>query len=69
MLIFSGLTAYDVQRIRQMGMVREGAAILGALMLYLDFLNLGDVPVRQDQPRLLALGPADDLPPRCPDRW
>lgn len=45
-LIFSGLTAYDTQRIKNMnvnygenGMVQK-AAISGALMLYLDFINL-----------------------------
>ncbi len=46
-LIFVGLTAYDAQRIKQMarGMVdgsamAHRAAILGALRLYLDFINL-----------------------------
>jgi FtsH-binding integral membrane protein len=39
-LLFSGLTAYDVQRIRHMGLAGDGAAILGALALYLDFVNL-----------------------------
>lgn len=48
-LIFVGLTAYDVQRIKTMGeqgimsqgeeIVQKGA-ILGALALYLDFINL-----------------------------
>ena len=48
-LIFTGLTAYDVQRIKQMGekgilsqgeeAVKKGA-IMGALALYLDFINL-----------------------------
>lgn len=48
-LIFTGLTAYDVQRITRMGeqgimnggetAVRKGA-IMGALALYLDFINL-----------------------------
>jgi FtsH-binding integral membrane protein len=45
-IIFSGLTAYDAQRIQLMakeysgtGMERKGA-ILGALALYLDFINL-----------------------------
>ncbi len=48
-LIFTGLTAYDVQRIKTMGeqgimtqgeeMVRKGA-VMGALALYLDFINL-----------------------------
>lgn len=39
-LLFSGLTAYDVQRIRRFGMAGDGAAILGALALYLDFINM-----------------------------
>ena len=47
-LIFTGLTAYDTQKLRQMGAsaplddstaIRRGA-ILGALTLYLDFINL-----------------------------
>lgn len=48
-LVFVGLTAYDVQRIKQIGeqgimeqgesAVRKGA-IIGALALYLDFINL-----------------------------
>ena len=47
-LIFVGLTAYDTQKLRQFGenapledgtAVRRGA-ILGALTLYLDFINL-----------------------------
>jgi hypothetical protein len=48
-LVFVGLTAYDVQRIKEMGeqgimsqgesTVQKGA-ILGALALYLDFINL-----------------------------
>jgi FtsH-binding integral membrane protein len=48
-LIFTGLTAYDVQRIKTLGeegimtqgeeMVRKGS-IMGALALYLDFINL-----------------------------
>lgn len=46
-LVFVGLTAYDTQKIKQMGpALREGSeeerkfAILGALRLYLDFINL-----------------------------
>ncbi len=46
-LIFVGLTAYDTQKIKNMNRVvnvatGEGqkAAILGALALYLDFINL-----------------------------
>lgn len=47
-IVFTGLTAYDTQKIRQMGesaplndatAIRRGA-ILGALTLYLDFINL-----------------------------
>lgn len=48
-LVFTGLTAYDVQRITRMGeqgimasgeaSIRKGA-IMGALALYLDFINL-----------------------------
>ena len=47
-LIFTGLTAYDTQKLRRFGesaplddatAVRRGA-ILGALTLYLDFINL-----------------------------
>ena len=48
-LVFVGLTAYDTQKIKNMaltqpagveaGVVRKGA-ILGALSLYLDFINL-----------------------------
>ncbi len=43
-VIFTGLTAYDVQRLRngELGWVgtREGASVIGALHLYLDFVNL-----------------------------
>jgi FtsH-binding integral membrane protein len=46
-LIFAGLTAYDTQRLkseyiygRMEGEVAERAAILGALSLYLNFINL-----------------------------
>ena len=48
-LVFTGLTAYDVQKIKHMGeagileqgeaAIRKGA-IMGALALYLDFINL-----------------------------
>ncbi len=48
-LVFTGLTAYDVQKIKNMGeqgimtqgeeMIRKGS-IMGALALYLDFINL-----------------------------
>lgn len=46
-LIFTGLTAYDVQKLKQIGMaeIEDGEttkklAIHGALSLYLDFINL-----------------------------
>ncbi len=45
-LIFVGLTAYDTQKIKNMYMQADGAevmskkAIMGALTLYLDFINL-----------------------------
>jgi hypothetical protein len=45
-IVFAGLTAYDTQRIKNMnaagmdGDVQRKGAIQGALMLYLDFINL-----------------------------
>lgn len=45
-LIFVGLTAYDTQKIKEMGQegmsgeIQNKAAIMGALALYLDFINL-----------------------------
>ena len=52
-IIFVGLTAYDTQKIKQMGEAQMGeamaeetgeslsrVAIVGALSLYLDFINL-----------------------------
>lgn len=40
-LIFAGLTAYDTQRLRAMGeQGEERHALVGALSLYLDFVNL-----------------------------
>jgi FtsH-binding integral membrane protein len=44
-LVFTGLTAWDAQRLKQMAVAlpegRVGAfAIVGALSLYLDFINL-----------------------------
>jgi len=46
-LVFAGLTAYDTQRLKDeyvesamVGDVLERSAIMGALTLYLDFLNL-----------------------------
>lgn len=45
-IVFVGLTAYDTQRIKEMYFAGDGAiiagkkAIMGALQLYLDFINL-----------------------------
>jgi hypothetical protein len=42
-LVFTGLTAYDTQRLRRMAAAGAGVAALpvnGALALYLDFINL-----------------------------
>ncbi len=44
-IVFTGLTAYDAQRLRQMALALPdgkvgGYAIVGALALYLDFINL-----------------------------
>jgi hypothetical protein len=45
-LVFTGLTAYDVQKLKRIGSQAMDAsntrkmAILGALTLYLDFINL-----------------------------
>ena len=45
-LVFAGLTAYDTQQIKSMYYEGDGSevagrkAIMGALRLYLDFLNL-----------------------------
>jgi FtsH-binding integral membrane protein len=45
-IVFTGLTAWDTQRIKEMytanddGTVAGKKAIMGALALYLDFLNL-----------------------------
>ena len=42
-IVFLGLTAYDSQKIRQLsdaGETATGLVILGALILYLDFINL-----------------------------
>ena len=47
MLVFAGLTAWDTQRLKNEyiygamdGEVMERSAIMGALSLYLDFINL-----------------------------
>jgi FtsH-binding integral membrane protein len=42
-VIFTGLTAWDVQRLKAGAMPninRDSATVLGALALYLDFINL-----------------------------
>jgi hypothetical protein len=46
-LIFTGLTAYDTQKLKQIGMtidanseIGKKSAVMGALSLYLDFINL-----------------------------
>jgi hypothetical protein len=45
-LLFTGLTAYDTQKIKEMYFEGDGAlvagrkAVMGALALYLDFINL-----------------------------
>ncbi len=45
-VIFTGLTAYDVQKIKNLGSSVQGdtmgrkMGIMGALTLYLDFINL-----------------------------
>ena len=42
-VIFTGLTAWDVQKLKngQMGNInKDSATVMGALMLYLDFINL-----------------------------
>ena len=45
-LVFAGLTAYDTQKIKEMyspnddGTVTGRKAVMGALSLYLDFINL-----------------------------
>ena len=46
MLIFAGLTAWDTQKIKEMysanddGTISGRKAVMGALTLYLDFINL-----------------------------
>jgi len=39
-IVFTGLTAYDTQKIKNQGNVGPKGAILGALTLYLDFINM-----------------------------
>lgn len=39
-IVFAGLTAYDTQKLKHMAGTHENAAIMGALTLYLDFINL-----------------------------
>jgi FtsH-binding integral membrane protein len=41
--IFTGLTAWDVQRMKSgqiAGLNKDSASVIGALALYLDFINL-----------------------------
>ena len=39
-VVFTGLTAYDTQRIKNQGHTGLKGAVLGALSLYLDFINM-----------------------------
>jgi FtsH-binding integral membrane protein len=39
-IVFTGLTAYDTQKIKHMGNAGRKGAVLGALTLYLDFINM-----------------------------
>lgn len=45
-IVFTGLTAYDVQKIKEMAQASDGSSdfkklgVMGALTLYLDFINL-----------------------------
>jgi len=39
-IVFTGLTAYDTQRIKHYGAYGTKGAVLGALTLYLDFINM-----------------------------
>ena len=39
-IVFTGLTAYDTQKIKNLGNTGRKGAILGALTLYLDFINM-----------------------------
>lgn len=39
-IVFTGLTAYDTQKIKNLGNTGPKGAILGALTLYLDFINM-----------------------------
>ena len=49
-VLFTGLTAYDVQRIKDGRLAwiqsRENASVLGALALYLDFVNIFEMLLR-----------------------
>lgn len=49
-VLFTGLTAYDVQRIQDGRLAwvqnRENASVLGALALYLDFVNIFEMLLR-----------------------
>ena len=39
-IVFLGMTAYDIQRIKRLNIDSDNAAIYGALELYLDFINI-----------------------------
>ena len=39
-LVFLGMTAYDIQKIKNINVDSENVAIYGALELYLDFINI-----------------------------
>jgi len=39
-LVFTGLAAYDTQNIKSQGSAGTNGAIIGALRLYLDFINM-----------------------------
>jgi len=42
-ILFTGLTAWDVQKLKNgqmQGINKDSATVMGALMLYLDFINL-----------------------------
>lgn len=40
LLVFLGITAYDVQKIKNLPSDNDNSAIYGALQLYLDFINI-----------------------------
>ena len=46
-IVFTGLTAYDTQKIKNLGNTGRKGAILGALTLYLDFINMFLIMLRR----------------------